>query len=221
MEFIELTQQEFTEFANQHPLRNFWQTSNMAKMREERGFHTYYVGVKEHGRIIAGTMLSSVPTFMGYEVFYLLRGPLIDFKDQNLYHFFHEKLIAFLKKRKCLYLHMDPYLPYKEHDLDGNVVEGGFDNSDVVEMLMQLGYVHEGFTKGMDVSKEPRWMSILDLKEKNKEDVFASFSYQTRQDIRKFQKYGVKMRELDESELELLDKMERETSQRHDFEVRD
>ncbi len=47
MKFTELTKEEFDAFAITHPLCNFWQTSNMAQMREAKGFSTYYVGIKE------------------------------------------------------------------------------------------------------------------------------------------------------------------------------
>lgn len=43
MKFTELTKEEFDAFAITHPLCNFWQTSNMAQMREAKGFSTYYV----------------------------------------------------------------------------------------------------------------------------------------------------------------------------------
>ena len=42
-------------------------------------------------------------------------------------------------------------MPYVPHDLDGNVVEGDFDNRDVVSLLKKLGYRHEGFTRGIDL----------------------------------------------------------------------
>ena len=38
MEFVELTENEFAQFALHHELNNLWQTTQMAKMREQRGF---------------------------------------------------------------------------------------------------------------------------------------------------------------------------------------
>ena len=89
MIFTELTQNEFDQFALHHPLRNFWQTSNMAKMREAKGFSTDYVGIKDdQGNILAGSMLSSIPVFMGSTLVQALRGPLLDYKDEKMVRFF-------------------------------------------------------------------------------------------------------------------------------------
>ena len=72
---------------------------------------------------------------------------------------------------------------------------------------------------GYDISKECRWVSVLNLKGKTKEEIFKEFSYQTRQDIRTYEKYCVKTRVLNEDQLDVLDEMEKETSERQDFEA--
>ena len=35
---------------------------------------------------------------------------------------------------------MDPYVIYKERDIDGNIVEGGEDHSNVVSFLEEFGF---------------------------------------------------------------------------------
>lgn len=221
MEFVELQEKEFARFALHHELNNLWQTTEMAHMREQRGFHTYYVGVKEQGEIIAGSMLSAVPVFLGYQLVQLLRGPLIDFRNKELYTFFHEHLVEFLKKQKCLYFHIDPYLPYKEHDLDGNVVEEGFDNSDVVKMLKSLGYRHEGFTRGIDLSREPRWIYTIDLKDKTPEEVLKQMERKTLRSVKKALKYNVQVKELSREEISIYENVIQQTGERRGFQGRD
>ena len=155
-------------------------------MREAKGFSTYYVGIKdESGKIIAGSMLSVFPIFMNGTLVQALRGPLLDYKDEEQVTFFHEHLIAFLKKKNCIYLHIDPYVPYVPHDLDGNVVEGDFDNRDVVSLLKKLGYRHEGFTRGIDLSREPRWIYTIPLKGKTPEELMKQFERKTVRSIKK------------------------------------
>lgn len=221
MEFVELQEKEFAQFALHHELNNLWQTTEMAHMREQRGFHTYYVGIKEQGEIIAGSMLSGVPVFMGYQLIQLLRGPLIDFKNKELYTFFHEHLTAFLKKHKCLYFHIDPYLPYKEHDLDGNLVEGGFDNSDVVDMLKSMGYHHEGFTRGIDLTREPRWIYTIDLKDKTPDEVLKQMERKTLRSVKKALKYNVQVKELSRDEISIYENVIQQTGERRGFQGRD
>lgn len=221
MEFVELQEKEFAQFALHHELNSLWQTPNMAKMREQRGFHTDYVGVKEHGEIIAASMLSSLPVFMGYTLVQLLRGPLIDFKNKELYTFFHEHLVEYLKERKCMYFHIDPYLPYREHDLEGELVECGFDNSDVVEMLKQLGYQHEGFTRGIDLSREPRWIYTIDLKDKTPDQVLKQMERKTLRSVKKAIKYNIQVKELDRDHINVYEKVIQQTGERRGFQGRD
>ena len=52
MEFLEVTETEFKEFAINYKDNNLWQTPYMAKMREKRGYHTYYLGVKDNENIL-------------------------------------------------------------------------------------------------------------------------------------------------------------------------
>lgn len=222
MEFVELSKTEFDQFALTHPLNNFWQTSNMAAMREQKGFKTYYVGVKdEQGMILGGSMLSALTVFAGRDLIQALRGPLLDFQDQDLVRFFHEHLLSFLKEKKCLYFHMDPYIPYVEHDLDGNVVEGGFDNRAVVALLKSLGYQHEGFTRGIDLSREPRWIYTVPLKGKTPEELMEQFERKTMRSVKKALKYNVQVEELDRDHLYIYENVLKQTSERRGFEGRD
>ena len=102
-------------------------------------------------------------------------------------------------------------------DKDGNIVEGGFNNFDVVENLKSSGFVQLPLTQGYDLNKECRWCSSLDLRNKTADDIFKEFSYTTRQDVRSAQKYCVNVRKLNVNELDILDSMEQETSKRHNF----
>lgn len=222
MIFTELTQNEFDQFALHHPLRNFWQTSNMAKMREAKGFSTDYVGIKDdQGNILAGSMLSSIPIFMGSTLVQALRGPLLDYKDEKMVRFFHEHLIEYLKKKNCLYFHIDPYVPYVLHDLDGNVIEGSWDNKDVVELLKKLGYRHEGFTRGIDLTREPRWIYTVPLKDTTPEELMKQFERKTMRSIKKALNYNVQVNELDRDHIYVYENVLKQTSEKRGFEGRD
>ena len=221
MNFVECTQEEFTTFADQHPLSNLWQTKNMAQMREKRGFETSYVGLKENDKLVAATMLSSIPTFLGYKTYYVLRGPLIDFDDQALFKEFHQGLVEYLKQHKCLYFHMDPYIPYQEHNLDGDVVEDGFDHKNVVSMLLELGYTHEGFTTGINDTREPRWIYTIPFHDYTSDELLKTMERKTIRSIKKALKYNVQVRELEENELMIFDEVIQNTGDRRGFSWRD
>ena len=120
-----------------------------------------------------------------------------------------------------MYFHIDPYLPYKERDLEGELVEGGFDNSDVVDMLLDLGYQHEGFTRGIDLSREPRWIYTINLKDKTPDEVLKQMERKTLRSVKKALKYNIQVNELDRDHISVYEEVIQKTGERRGFQGRD
>ena len=57
MKFQEITEKEYREFWENHPLKTFLSAPEISKLRQKSNWDTYYVGVKEKKKIIAATML--------------------------------------------------------------------------------------------------------------------------------------------------------------------
>lgn len=193
MEFKELTAQQFDEFSQCYPHTNFWQSINMAELREWNGWTTAYVGVYDQQQLVCATMLSYRTVFLKGTFVQAPRGFLIDFHNHALLTFFQEQLTIYLKSLKCVYFKVDPYLPRIQRDEFGNVVEGGFCNEDVVATLQQMGYQHLGYLRGNDDTREPNWMFVLDVKGKTEEQLLKDFDQQTRWSINKTLKMGIKI----------------------------
>ncbi|MEG0842146.1 MAG: peptidoglycan bridge formation glycyltransferase FemA/FemB family protein [Erysipelotrichaceae bacterium] len=217
MEFLELKEQEYNEFALQHPYRNFWQSIAMGNMRKELGWQVVYLGVKENNKIIAGSMVSYRDAHFGKTYFQAMRGYLIDFRNNELLTFFHEHLIAYAKSKNCMYLKIDPYIFLQQRNGAGEVVEGGFDNRDIVDRLSKLGYQHQGYSVGYDDFSEPRWMYYRDLKVDNEEALLKSFDQLRRRSINKTIKTGIKVEDVKYEELDGFKKMMEHTSSRRGF----
>ena len=140
MKFRELTEEEYRSFWGNHPLKTFLSAPEISKLREELNWKTNFVGVEENNKIVAATMLlSHLRRFKKYE-FYSPRGYLIDFNNKELVDFFTNELKKYIKEKNGYVLRIDPYLIYKQRDIDGNIVEGGVDNSKVVDNLLSLGF---------------------------------------------------------------------------------
>lgn len=219
MEFVELTKEEFQKFSEAREDYNIWQSVDMAEMRELSGFHSEYVGVKENGEIIAGGMLS-YRVVMGYRQYYAPRGFLIDFHNKELLTFFLNSLKEYAKKKKSLSLRFDPYIPYKQRDLDGNLVENGYDNSDVFDTIVGCGYKHHGFTRGIDLTRECRWMYVIPLEGHTEDSLLASFERNARRSVQRTIKYKIYTKELDESNVDEFIRVAVATGERRGFEVR-
>ncbi len=211
MEFVILTEKEFTEFAEKHENKSFFQTIEIAKIREKNGWKAHFVGVKEKNNIIAGTMMVSKTTFAKHKTFYAPGGPLIDYENDPLLDFFVKHVKEYLKKNKAFVFHIDPYYELIERDIDGKIVSSGFNHEKAATNLKKLGF------KQMKISEQPKYLFALDLNNRTSDELLASFKSGTRTEINKAIKQGVTISELNKSELERFKKITSATSKRRGF----
>lgn len=203
MVFCELSEKEFRDFASTHELRSYLQTPEMAESKKKDGWNYYYVGVKKNNKILCATLLLEYKGRF-YKTFTSPRGYLIDFRDKELLTFFTKKIKKFIKKKNGAFLNIEPKILYKQRDMNGQIVENGFDNSDIYNILIDLGYKHNGFYLDLDSRKQVRWAYVIDLEGKTEEEIFNDFKPNTRNIIRKAIKYGITTRELEYDELDIF-----------------
>jgi len=216
MKFQEITEKEYQKFWENHPLKTFLSAPEISKLREKSGWITYFVGVKENKKIIAATMLLAHKRHFGKYEFYSPRGYLMDFKNKELLTFFTSELKQYIKDKKGYVLRIDPYVIYKQRDIDGNIVEGGEDNSDVVENLLKLGY-RKIAEENME---QVGWMFSLDLEGKTIDQIYKEMKPNTRNTIRKAEKFGITVNEIAYDELDKFQSIMEETGARKGFHVR-
>ncbi len=216
MKFQEITEKEYQKFWENHPLKTFLSAPEISKLREKSGWITYFVGVKENKKIIAATMLLAHKRHFGKYEFYSPRGYLMDFKNKELLTFFTKELKQYIKDKKGYVLRIDPYVIYKQRDIDGNIVEGGEDNSDVVNNLLKLGYKKIAEENMEQVG----WMFSLNLEGKTIEQIYKEMKPNTRNTIRKAEKFGITVNEISYDELDRFQSIMEETGARKGFHIR-
>lgn len=210
MKFCQLKEQEFREFLNSHPQKTFLQTPEIAQIREKSGWKKYYVGVKENDTIICATMMLSAGNFFRKKVFYAPRGVLIDYENETLLIFFFKELKKFIKKNQGYVFKMDPYLELIERDIDGNIVENGFNHTNIVTRLQNIGFFKT-------TSEQTSLMFVLDINEKSLEELKKDFRPSTKNVLNKVLKSNIKVRELEYDELPVFKNLTEETSERKNF----
>ena len=213
MKFQEITEKEYREFWENHPLKTFLSAPEISKLRQKSNWDTYYVGVKEKKKIIAATMLLAHKRHFNKYEFYSPRGYLLDFNNQELVNFFTEELKKYIKDKNGYVLRIDPYVIYKQRDIDGNIVEDGVNNEKVVENLLNLGF-HK-----IEVPHKEQvgWMFSLDLEGKTEEQILKEMKPNTRNQIRKTEKFGISVNEISYDELDRFQSIMEETSKRKGF----
>ncbi len=211
MEFTELKEQEFMEFVNSRPEKNFFQTIMMKKRIELDGYEVYLVGVKDKGKIVAASLIAEVGhSFMGKKTFEAYKGFIMDYHDKELLEFMTLEVKKFLKNKNGLRLIIDPYIPNVSRDMDANIIEG-IDNREVKEVLYNLGFKdHDG--------AQVKWCYCLDIDGKTSDELFNDFRSSTRNNInRTISKFKLEIKTLNKDELSEFKKVTSDTCDRRSF----
>ncbi|MGN8809592.1 peptidoglycan bridge formation glycyltransferase FemA/FemB family protein [Absicoccus porci] len=217
MELSIIKDYEYEHWIANYPQRNFLQSRYEGKKMSQNGGHVYYMAGKENNTIQICALLCLRPLMKRFTYAYLPRGPIYDWTHPEYLSAFYTQLKPFLKQKKCIFLETDPYIPLRQRDKDGHIVDHGWNHFDIVQQYKDMHFQQLPWKQGYDESKQCRWMSVLDLRQKTKEEVFASFSAKTRQNIRKAMKNTIKVRPLSREELPILYNMVKETGERRNF----
>lgn len=217
MKIEELESNEYEEYISKNKYTTFYQKEYWGKLKKDGGWNYKLVGMKKNNKIVGATLLLFKNLPLRLKLFYSPRGFLIDYNDEELLKEFVLEIKEYVKKENGFILKIDPYVEYKTRDIDGNIVEGGVDNSKVVENLKKLGFKHYGFNKDISKELQPRWMYVLDLKGKTEDEIFSNFSKHYRKTIRRTEKQGLVVERISKDKLMDYKKIMEHTSSRRDF----
>lgn len=213
----EVTAQEFTAFAEHHPLYSFYQTEEWAHLKQSTGWGHHYLLMRDENEVVAGCMMLVKDTPLHKKICYAPRGFLIDYRNETLVAEFTRQIKAFLKKEQGIFLKIDPPVIYREKDINGDLVTDGIDNRKVVTTLKQLGYHHYGFDKSITKELQPRWVFVLDLQGKDKKMLFQNFNSNTKRSIKRAESFGLEVRQMRPDELGEFKKIMQHTADRRGF----
>lgn len=218
MKLIKLNKKDFKNFADKHPQITFHQTEEWANLKKVNNWQAHYIGLEnDNDEIVTGAMiLSKTLPIIKKKMFYSPRGFLIDYNDKKLLETFTNELKKYIKKEQGIFVKIDPFVEYQEHDNDGNIVKDGYNNKSAVENLKQLGYKFFGFNLMQD-TLQPRWMHVIETKNRTLDDVMKDMESKTRQILRKNERCGITTREITRDELPIFKDIMKHTSDRREF----
>lgn len=217
MDLVELNEKEFKKIADKSEQISFHQTKNWANLKKINGWDSHYIGLKDKDKVVcASLLLSKTLPIIKKKMFYSPRGFLIDYKDKKLLKEWTTKLKEYVKSQKGIFIKIDPYVSYQERDNNGDIVENGKNNKEVHKNLIDLGYKHFGFNIYQD-TLQPRWIHIIDTKDKSLEDIDKDMESKTRQILRKNERSGIVCREIEKDELKLFKEIMSKTADRREF----
>lgn len=211
MEFVELTEKEFSEFAEGARGANFLQSIYMLRRYQKIGREAYLLGVKRRKKLIVAALVSEAGKIKGQKIFNIPGGYLGDYGEEAL-RTFTEGAKEFLRGKKAAVLMMSPNIVSEERDIDAEIVPGGESNLGVKKALRHLGYRYLG------EYAQAKWIYVLPTKGADEDTVYKDFRKGHKLSIRYAEpRYKVKIRELSVEELPILEELVDEASDFHGF----
>ena len=194
----EITMFEFNDFAQKHNLYNPYQTSNYAIFKTEENFDYEYLGFFENNTLTCATLILYKNVSFTLKYAYSPRGFLMDYKDITLLKEFSTELKKYLKKKRVVFLKIDPLIITKKYN--------AFDKQ--LTFIEQLNY--KNIFSELDYRKLkdnlyfeaslPRFDGIINLKEFNLKNIQKN----TRNKINKAINKGLNFRMAEQKDLPQL-----------------
>lgn len=192
----EIKEEEFLALSKGSLNKNFVQSLEMYNRYKERKTEVYLIGLVENQKLVAGGVLTAPFSKFGKKVFKMPYGWLGEYS---------EKIIAkmtvglkeFVKKKGGMAVMVNPYL-----EVEGN---------ELSEMMMKNSFKYLGEYEFV------KWIYVLELKNRTKEEIFAGFRGNWRRNIKNAVKAGAKVREIGVDELGDFLEVLNQAGKRHDF----
>lgn len=156
-----LTKEEYTDFYNKMH-GNFMQSYEWGEFKKESSnYMPHYLGLKNNNELVCACLLLEQKERFGFKYFYSPRGYIMDYNNKELLEVFTNHLKKFIKDNKGIYLKIDPEIEYQEIDEQANKKEDGYNNYEIFNNLLELGYKHSGFNLGFELD-QPRFTFVID-----------------------------------------------------------
>lgn len=183
-----IEKEEFDEYVKNHKTKShFLQSLSWGEFsKTKKNLIPYYLGlVDDENEIQAATLLLEKKLPLNYTYFYAPRGFVIDFNNKELLRNMTRKVVEFAKKKKAIFVKIDPDLIKEQTNYLGEVSKNK-DYNELFNTLKECGFKHLGFTKNFE-TMQPRYTFRIDLTQ-TLEEIEDHFSKTTKQRIAKAKK---------------------------------
>ena len=186
MKFLtDINNEKYTEFIKSHKHGNMMQAIECSAIKNTWGAVRVAVSDDEDNIIAAAQVL----TRKG--LWYVPRGPILDYNNKELLGFFLTNLKKFAKTKQAKLVKLDIPIAVKDEKLANfKDVDVDRSNDELIKTFKSYGYNHKGFSLDMSSTIQPRFNTVTKL-EKPIPDLFSK---DTRRLIRDADKKFVEVR---------------------------
>lgn len=164
MKIVELTSQQFDEFAKFHPLSNYCQSSKYALVMTEYNYSYDYIGyVDADGTIKAASLILTKKITGKTKYGYAPKGFLINYYDQNLLRNFLSDLRKHYKKQNFIFIKFNPEIIIGETDRARKFVLSYNGNVRIIDDLKAMNVKRRLELQEFDLM-QPKFNAYINLK---------------------------------------------------------
>jgi len=199
MKIVELTKEKFEEFVSKSQYKNYCQTSNYGIVMSETGFEYNFIGYMANNEILAAGMFLTKKIGNKYQYAYCPKGFITDYKDTDLLKKFTTNLIKYYKRKKIVFLKINPEIPIATIDYNDKYKKTTNDNISILEELKKIGFKRRKETEPLQLL-QPKLTALINLKDYDINKLEKRF----RNKIKSTENKGLEIEIADSSKIEYL-----------------
>ena len=150
-----VTAAEYDAFVVQQSNCNLLQSSNWAKVKS--GWDSKRIALRDSdGAIVAAGLVLIRPLKLGYTMWYMPHGPILDYANLALLQEYLRQLAAIARPTKCVFIKIDP--PVALEAVEKEKLTGVRDPQALaaLQAIQAAGFRHQGFSEHMHETLQPR-----------------------------------------------------------------
>lgn len=136
----QIEQNVFDEFAKDHVLRNFYQTSAYGQLMSKNGYTALYIGAFVNSKLVAASLILCKSIGPNIKYGYAPRGFLINYYDTNLLKEFTKKIKDYFFMKGFAFIKINPEITYNIVEYDTKTKIVNTKNKEIINTLKELGY---------------------------------------------------------------------------------
>lgn len=204
---------EYDQFVKEHELVNVLQSSAWEEVKSDWQHEKFGAYRGDKLLATASILIKTLP--LGYRMFYIPRGPVLDYKDAELLNFVLQSIKSYARSKRAIFVIFDPSICLSQSSIKHEKIEYP-ENMAIIENLQRMGVRWSGKTDGMRDTIQPRIQAKV-YKENFTEDKLCK---STKQAIRSARNKGVEIQIGRDELLESFSFLMKKTEKRKDIHLR-
>ena len=186
--YMNIPKDEMDEFVENHEQNSLFQCSKWADVKNN--WEHFFTCVKDENEIVGTALVLKRNMPLGKSLFYIPRGPVMDYDNQDLVSFFIGNLVSLAKKHHAITLRFDPNVYSRKYAYETKEQDHPRMNEHVVSYLTSIGAKHNGYTINIEEATQPRFNAAT-----HSNDYMSKLDKKVRQSIKTAEKKGAEFYE--------------------------